>query len=222
VEMSQSGRTKGGFSRLSNQEDDSSTGTVQAQAASSGLSSGTHASAGSFANEKEEGSAVKFLISALISIGIPSFGTAKYSQVLKDNYLSRIDQLKQLDNGDWKRLGLPLVIEEALRKALQDHTNKEGRFSGNGVGGGEKRAKGLDLKAAASKKPVNATKHDSAFHPRSSVRITQLLPATYAHNNAVLILLLVALCFAICFLLLHRAKVEGQPVGVGAEPDRRR
>jgi hypothetical protein len=136
--------SQNGFTSVSGVDDDAATVVA--------------ASGSSFANAKEEGSASKFLISVLISIGIPSFGTSKYCAILKDNYLSTIDQLKQLDNSDWKRLGLPLVIEEALRKTLLEHTNKEGRFSGVAPSSSDKRVKGLDLKAA--KKSV-ATNKDS-------------------------------------------------------------
>jgi len=134
---------------------------------------GSNASSGggggsSFTNEKEEGSAIRFLTVVLMSLGIPSFGCAKYTQQLKDNYLSTLEQLKSLDGGDWKRLGLPLVIEDALKKSLQEHTAKEGRFAvgggasgGSGSGAGEKRAKGLDLKAAKQAKKSTSSKNKS-------------------------------------------------------------
>jgi hypothetical protein len=153
VEMGR-GNKQGGFTALSRHDDDAPSG-------GGGGGSSNSASAGSFANQKEEGSAAKFLISVLISIGIPSFGTGKYVSVLQENYLTTIEQLKQLDSSDWRRLGLPLVIEEALRKALNEHTNKEGRFgSGAAAGAVAGRAKGLDLKSA-SKKPLSHKKGSS-------------------------------------------------------------
>jgi hypothetical protein len=62
--------------------------------------------------------AVAFVEVVLGKLGIPSYGQAKYTATLKDNFLSRVDQLSALDSGDWKRLGWPLVIEEAVRKAV--------------------------------------------------------------------------------------------------------
>jgi len=168
VEMGR-GSKKGGFSALSRTDEDE----MNAPASS-------NPAAGSFANAQEEGSASKFLIGVLISIGIPSFGTGKYVAVLNDNYLTSIAQLKQLDNNDWKRLGLPLVIEEALRKALQEHTNKEGRFAvgGSAASAGAQRAKGLDLKAA-SKKPTGS----KAAKKSSGLSVSALTsPTTDEHD----------------------------------------
>jgi len=167
VEMGR-GSKKGGFSALSRTDEDE----MNAPASS-------NPAAGSFANAQEEGSASKFLIGVLISIGIPSFGTGKYVAVLNDNYLTSIAQLKQLDNNDWKRLGLPLVIEEALRKALQEHTNKEGRFAvgGSAASAGAQRAKGLDLKAA-SKKPTG-----SKAGKKSSLSVSALTSPTVDEHD---------------------------------------
>lgn len=207
VEMARGSSRHGGFAPLQNQDDDSSMSSANQPAPTlASVPSGV-----AFANEKEEGSASKFLISVLISIGIPSFGTAKYAQILKDNYLSRLDQLKQLDSGDWKRLGLPLVIEEALRKALLEHTNREGKFAVNagaaGAAGG--RAKGLDLKGSGAKKAAtNSASKDSqlthALHARllgsrSCVRVTVLF------------------CVSLCSLVCAFRAQEGRLVRVCAE-----
>lgn len=171
VEMATARGTKSlgnqkGFSSLSNVDEDALHASMSSSStASSSTNAGGSVSSGSFSNAREDGSASKFLISVLISLGLPSFGTTKYCSILKDNYLNTLEQLKQLDTSDWKRLGLPLVIEEALRKALQEHENKEGRFAqGGGTGGGqgEKRAKGLDLKAAKKSQATNKeTSHNN-------------------------------------------------------------
>lgn len=63
-------------------------------------------------------SATVFMEKVLMELGIPQYGFAKYTSMLKQRYLHSLDQLQAMDAGDWKALGLPLVIEEALRKAL--------------------------------------------------------------------------------------------------------
>ena len=64
--------------------------------------------------------AVQLTEEVLTRLGIPSYGQASFTAKLKDSYLSSIQQLQQLDSSDWKRLNFPLVIEEAIRKGLDD------------------------------------------------------------------------------------------------------
>jgi len=162
------GSKQGGFAALSNRDDDST-------------SKPASSSSGSFADEKQEGSAAKFLISVLMGLGLPSFGTGKYTGILSEHYLSTIDQLKQLDNNDWKRLGLPLVIEEALRKELAEHTNKGGKYAaGGGAAASDSRAKGLDLKSAAKGKSGGSSKDKKKS---SGIAVAALAPSPVARDE---------------------------------------
>ena len=99
--------------------------------------------------------AVHFLEDVLTRLGIPSYGQSSFTAKLKDDYLSTIQQLSQLDNSDWKRLNFPVVIEEAVRKALEDRKRlmqEGGEGGGRTSQGGKGKGGGLSLKAAAPKK----------------------------------------------------------------------
>ena len=107
--------------------------------------------------------AVHFLEDVLTRLGIPSYGQSSFTAKLKDDYLSTIQQLASLDTNDWKRLNFPVVIEEAVRKALDDRkrlmaeegggTRIAASVAGSRGSGGGGRGGGLSLKPAAPKKP---------------------------------------------------------------------
>ena len=93
-----------------------------------------------------------FLEDVLTRLGIPSYGQAAFSQKLRDNYLTTIQQIDALDAADWKRINLPLVIEEAVRQALEDRRamiqrGGEATFSASTKA---KAAPGLSLKHGAT------------------------------------------------------------------------
>ena len=98
--------------------------------------------------------AVHFLEDVLTRLGIPSYGQSSFTAKLKDDYLSTIQQLSQLDNSDWKRLNFPVVIEEAVRKSLDDRKRlmQDGAEGGRSSQGGKGKGGGLSLKAGAPKK----------------------------------------------------------------------
>ena len=112
--------------------------------------------------------AVHFLEDVLTRLGIPSYGQSSFTTKLKDDYLSTIQQLTQLDSNDWKRLNFPVVIEEAVRKALDDRRRllAEGG-GGRGAPGSAGKAKGggLSLKAAAPKKGEKPAERDMNAKP---------------------------------------------------------
>lgn len=55
--------------------------------------------------QKSTNSAETFLQSLFDNLGTPSFMFEKNIQKLKDDYISTIEQLRELDDGDWKRYG---------------------------------------------------------------------------------------------------------------------
>lgn len=112
------------------------------------------------------------LVEAVLSkLGIPSYGQATFTSKLKDNYLNQISQLQELDTADWKRLAFPLVIEEAIRQALDDRKHV---MSGEDIGDPKPKAKGgLSLKAP-TKPPSKAATSPAAKKVKPSVVATQL------------------------------------------------
>lgn len=62
--------------------------------------------------------AADLLKQVLSDLGIPAYASGKYARCLADHNLTTVEQLRALDNNDWKRVGLPIVVEQALRKAL--------------------------------------------------------------------------------------------------------
>ena len=95
-----------------------------------------------------------FLEDVLTRLGIPSYGQAAFSQKLRDHYLTTIQQIEALDAADWRRINLPLVIEEAVRRALADRAAliaAGGEASiANSVANRSKVAGGLSLKHGAA------------------------------------------------------------------------
>jgi hypothetical protein len=63
-------------------------------------------------------SATEFVERVLAKLGIPGYGMAKYTSMLKDKHLHTMDQLRAMDDADWKGVGLPPVIENGLKEAL--------------------------------------------------------------------------------------------------------
>merc|ERR1712154_129611 len=64
-------------------------------------------------------SAELFLQKLFKNLGTPSFMTSKYIQSLKDDYVTSIEQLREFDDGDWKRYGFKknhiIMIKNKLR-----------------------------------------------------------------------------------------------------------
>lgn len=50
----------------------------------------------------------------------------RYLNILEEKYITRTEQLRGLDNNDWKRLNLPDIIEEALRKEVSSREQHVG------------------------------------------------------------------------------------------------
>ena len=110
-------------------------------------------------SDSSSSGAVHFLEDVLTRLGIPSYGQSSFTAKLKDDYLSTIQQLSSLDANDWKRLNFPVVIEEAVRKALEDRKRllqeqgEGGRPAAGSRGGGAgKVGGGLSLKPTPPKK----------------------------------------------------------------------
>lgn len=84
-------------------------------------------------NEKKDSnaSAVLFVEGVLRNLNIPEYGMNKFTQKLKDNYLTSVGQLYSLDSSDWRRLGYPQPIEKALREALDESVSASQKSSVN-------------------------------------------------------------------------------------------
>lgn len=70
------------------------------------------------------------LNSVMQELGIPEFAKAKYTQVFHDARLTRVDQLEQLDEGDWRRIDVPDVIKKSIRKRLLNSSSPTDRTEG--------------------------------------------------------------------------------------------
>lgn len=130
-------------------------------------------------SDHDPSGAVSFVEFVLSDLGLPKYGMNKYTSALKDNYLNEIAQLKQLDSQDWKRLGLPLVIEQAIRENL----NKREELRGGGGSGGQRAnnktsssSGGLSL----SHKPKKS--HSSSVSKSSSSKINKKLSLNVAES----------------------------------------
>jgi outer membrane biosynthesis protein TonB len=126
----------------------------------------------------------------LQSLGIPKYGMSKYTTALKDNYLSQISQLKQLDSNDWKRLQLPLVIEEAIRSNVNLRNELlQGKNSNSDSNKSKPKSAGLSLKSQPKKSTHsnnnnNNTKSNSATKTKAKLSVDPLVsPAAAAEGT---------------------------------------
>ena len=55
---------------------------------------------------------------------VPSFTRERYIRVLRDNWITSIDHLKQLNHDDWMRFGFPQNIQKAIMLQLTPKNNK--------------------------------------------------------------------------------------------------
>ena len=69
---------------------------------------------------KTKNSAEEFLQKVLKNSGTPSFITTKYIQNLKSDYISSIEQLREFDDGDWKRYGFKKSHIKIIKNKLND------------------------------------------------------------------------------------------------------
>jgi hypothetical protein len=106
-------------------------------------------------NEGESGSGITLVEEVLTKLGLPKYGMKKFTDVLRTNHISSIEQLRALDNTDWKRLDLPEVIEQAVRKQLQSLPN-QGRGSSSSSSNASK-VTGLSLKGAKKAAPSKSS-----------------------------------------------------------------
>lgn len=63
-----------------------------------------------------------FVTNALTPNGIPVFMIRKYINILKENYITDITAMKNLDTSDWRRMGtmgLPAPIQQTLRDEME-------------------------------------------------------------------------------------------------------
>merc|ERR1712232_442512 len=73
-------------------------------------------------------SAERFLQSLFDNLGTPSFMFEKNIQNLRDDYITTIEQLREFDDGDWKRYGFKNNHIIMIKNKLQndgDETNEE-------------------------------------------------------------------------------------------------
>ena len=77
----------------------------------------------------KKNSAETFLLSLFDNLGTPSFMFEKNIQKLKDDYISSIEQLREFDDGDWKRYGFKNSHIIMIKNKLQndgDENDKSG------------------------------------------------------------------------------------------------
>lgn len=77
---------------------------------------------------------MKLLEEVLNGLGIRDYGMKRYTKVLEDKYISRVEQLEKLDDSDWKQLGLPEIIQ----KALVEKVNAKKKTSSQSASGKKK------------------------------------------------------------------------------------
>jgi len=73
-------------------------------------------------------SAEQFLQSVFKELGIPSFITSKNFHSLRDAYVTTVEQLRNFDDGDWKRHGFQAKHIEVIKNKLHDeqqHTSND-------------------------------------------------------------------------------------------------
>ena len=70
-------------------------------------------------------SGIVLLKQVLQEHNIPNIDKEEYVRVLRDNWLTTIDQLRQLNADDWQRFGIPKAIQNAI-KARLDPTDEDG------------------------------------------------------------------------------------------------
>merc|ERR1712228_809013 len=73
----------------------------------------------------KKNSAETFLLSLFDNLGTPSFMFEKNIQNLRDDYISSIEQLREFDDGDWKRYGFKnshiIMIKNKLQNDGDEH-----------------------------------------------------------------------------------------------------
>lgn len=125
-------------------------------------------------NDDDSTGAALFMEAVMSKLGIPKFGMTKYTSALSDNYLSSLSQLYTMDGGDWKRLQLPTVIEEAFRKALQQRRVAFDAVARKKQQAAASRAGGFNLKIAS--KVIHSNSNSNARKPSA-------LPSNNNNNN---------------------------------------
>ncbi len=83
----------------------------------------------------EHNEAAKILRKALRDLKVPAFGMGTYERILRDNRISRVDQLVQLGDDDWRRLDFPPLIEARFRDEIEK-SNPKPPLNKNGIGNG--------------------------------------------------------------------------------------
>ena len=68
--------------------------------------------------EDNGGSAVSLLEKVLSDIGIPEYGMKRYTSIFEGKGIVHVKQLQELNDRDWSNLGLPDIIEDAVRKEV--------------------------------------------------------------------------------------------------------
>merc|ERR1712154_66262 len=64
---------------------------------------------------------------------IPSFLRERYIKILRDNWLTTIEQLKQLNNRDWIRMGIPENIKNAIISKLYTDDDDEDEYGSSNI-----------------------------------------------------------------------------------------
>lgn len=70
-------------------------------------------------SENADNSAIQLAECVMSNLSIPSYGHTTYTKKLIDQDITTIQQLKTLTSNDYKTLNLPFVIEDAIKKAIQ-------------------------------------------------------------------------------------------------------
>lgn len=63
--------------------------------------------------------ALLLLRSVLREMNIPDYGMEKYEQMFRHSGINDVEQLQVLDDADWRRLNMPLVIQGKIRQRLE-------------------------------------------------------------------------------------------------------
>jgi hypothetical protein len=77
----------------------------------------------SYDDDRENGSGIMLLKLVLKQLQIPEFAHQEYINKLRDDFLTTEEQLQQLNSDDWRRLGFPFKIENAIKRKLNDDIN---------------------------------------------------------------------------------------------------
>jgi len=87
-----------------------------------------------FENGVKISEATLFLRTTLEKLDFPAFGIAKYEKILSSNYITRREQLTEMDSRDWQQLQLPEPVKKALQEALHPQTTAKRGRSLKGLG----------------------------------------------------------------------------------------